>query len=383
MGAKVRKWRAHWYLYERGDDGREIRVHRSRVIGIKKLPVMPALSIADQKLPVWNRWEAQRELARIVANATGGAGVVPGAADSRVAFGWFWRHKWLPLRQATWKPATAAAMTSVLEKRISPRWDAVPLRDITAADLAEWLAQVAQTYSGSMVRRLRLTMNAILEEAIEEDFLTKNPMRRVRLPRLEESERPTLTLEQVRAIAAALPAGRDRLIFLMAVVLGLRPGELFGLRWDDVAPGKLRVDETFGQSGLGTTKTKASKAWVALPQAIADLLSEWRKISTPIAENQWIFPSRGGKQPLRAENWRKRVLAPAAAPLGLGWVTFQVTRRTFATISHDLGINMKSVQAQMRHTTIAMTAGVYTQAIDATQYSALNHIAAEILKKDD
>lgn len=58
------------------------------------------------------------------------------------------------------------------------------------------------------------------------------------------------------------------------------------------------------------------------------------------------------------------MLKPLRKRLGIGGLTFQAFRRTFATQALEIGASVKHVQGQMRHANPEMTAGTYAQVID-------------------
>ncbi len=83
---------------------------------------------------------------------------------------------------------------------------------------------------------------AILEEAVDQDFITKNPARKLAKPETKPVNKRFLALDEIPLLLSRMPF-REELILRITLVLGLRPGELFALRWDDVMGYALRLDE--------------------------------------------------------------------------------------------------------------------------------------------
>ena len=82
---------------------------------------------------------------------------------------------------------------------------------------------------------------------------------------------------------------------------------------------------------------------------------------------------------MRPENWLRRRVKPMAVALGITVpVNFQVMRRTFATNAQGHG-NAKDVQTHLRHTDIATTLDVYTQAIDANVRRLVNAVTTDVM----
>ena len=76
-------------------------------------------------------------------------------------------------------------------------------------------------------------------------------------------------------------------------------------------------------------------------------------------------------------NYRKRVLHKLADDLELPKLTFQVIRRTIATLAQKKG-TVKDVQGVMRHSRTATTTDVYMQEIPESVQSTVNAISAEL-----
>jgi integrase len=147
----------------------------------------------------------------------------------------------------------------------------------------------------------------------------------------------------------------------------MRPGEIFALKRNDVdlVDGSIRVDESLDlKRNLKAPKTESSNAKIPVTPKLKDELENWME-THPGNPDDLLFPNREGR-PRNPKNVLNRMLKPAGLRAGLGKVTFQMLRRTFATHAQNKG-NLKDVQAQMRHSKPDVTAGIYMQAIPEQQ----------------
>ena len=366
----VKKWKVHWYVWI-SDGENEDRRHRSRVIGRKPSKDDRLLSAADAALPVLTKAEAQAELDRIIRVEVGGS---ESRKDGSILFGNFLREQWMPLRRPTWRANTATTILAVIEKHIEPRWERERLDKVDLAAASKWLGELAQKgYSSSMLHKFRMYLRAIIAEAVEQGYLAKDPLRRLKRPVTNKRvDRSYLTMEQVWALRDQVRGFRDQLILDILLATGMRPGELFALRWSDVMDGALYVDEGFSRGHMDAPKTAASIAAVAVPAEIMKQIEQWRRQSKPKDIQAFLFPSEIGT-PLYSENWRKRVLTPAAETAKVK-ATFQVLRRTVATLSIQGGVSVKAVQAQLRHSSAQTTMNVYAQTVTEEQGAAATQI---------
>jgi len=215
----------------------------------------------------------------------------------------------------------------------------------------------------SVVQRARTWLKAAIEEAIDQDFLVKNPARKLEMPVTRNTCKRYLSSEEVQKLLMSLE-GRDRLIARMLNVCALRPGELFALRWRSVQQGRLKIEEAVYRGKVGPTKTEGSAAFVAIPGSLQKELEFWREKCRYPGDDQIVFPSRRGG-PLESHNYLRRVLKSKGKEAGIEDITFQALRRTFATQVRGIG-TVKDAQTQLRHSNATTTMNVYTQEIPAS-----------------
>jgi integrase len=211
------------------------------------------------------------------------------------------------------------------------------------------------------------------------DLIGKNPARKLVNPETKEAEKFVLAKAQARQLLEALPF-RDWLMVAIAAFCAMRPGEIFGLRWSSWRGDHFQIEGTAWRGTLrpGRAKTKRSKSPVTIPDILLPPLQKWREQHASAPAEALIFPTKKGT-PMRPENWLRRRVKPIAVALGITVpVNFQVMRRTFATNAQGHG-NAKDVQTHLRHTDIATTLDVYTQAIDANVRRLVNAVTTDVM----
>jgi hypothetical protein len=159
----------------------------------------------------------------------------------------------------------------------------------------------------------------------------------------------------------------------------LRPGELFGLKWQDfdAAACCMTLTETTYKGKIRPWgKTRGSLTTIPIAAELARDLVEWRKQCPDPSPEAFIFAApRGGF--MDSSNYRKRVLHKLAEKLGLPKLTFQVIRRTIATLAQKKG-TVKDVQGVLRHSRAATTTDVYMQEIPENVRATVNSIHREL-----
>ena len=181
-------------------------------------------------------------------------------------------------------------------------------------------------------------LKSMCAEAVEQDFLAKDPARKLRRPKTRKPDETILEWPQYQAVIDAAQTLHAKLAIKVGSGTAVRPGELFGFRWRSLEKlgndrYALRISETVYKSKLRPwAKTENSESVVPLPKRLAAELLEWRNVSERSGPADFIFPNTQGGF-MDYENFEARVLDPIRERLGLEKLNFQILRRTYATLA--------------------------------------------------
>src|SRR5216684_2811219 len=294
--------------------------------------------------------EAREVLEREITKQTGQSGPNAGRVmnDSSVTFGWFVRNRFFPLKEAHWKEETAKVKKLLIRRDLIDPFDKTPLGNFDKFTLQVHLNNLAKTNSKDRVLQIRAYLRDIFAEAVDQDFLVKDPARKVTVPtQLRDTDRTTLTWWQLRGALSKLNL-RDRILLELDMTNALRP-------WG---------------------KTRKSLGSVHVPKELADDLWLWKQRCPNPSPDAFIFPNKKGGF-MDSNNYRNRVLHGLAQELELPKLTFQVIRRTIATLAQKKG-TVKDIQGVLRHSRIATTTDVYMQEIPGSVQKTVDAISAEL-----
>jgi integrase len=360
-GRRRKVWYGHYNSYVE-ENGKRIRKHSCIVIGEKSR---------------FTKGDAEDRLRQHLGTVSK---QLPRVADQTLA--WFTREKFIPSR-SNWRESTRETNDFYIEKLILPALGHLPLIDLDKFNLQAFLNSLAeQGYTFTVVDHCRTMLGAILDEALDADFIGKNVAKKLQNPETKERKKQTLSMIDTRRVFDALQ-GRDKLILMIAGLCAMRPSEIFGLRWSCWRNDSLYIDSTAwrGKFREGVTKTKASKAPAAVPDAVLPLLRAWEQEINPGSPDEFMFASETGGV-LRPENWLRRRIKPIVKQLKIETpVHFQILRRSFATHAQNFCSNSKDVQSQLRHSDIGTTMNVYTQPVPESTRASVNSIANGILNR--
>ncbi len=131
-----------------------------------------------------------------------------------------------------YKHSTQKHRRFMLKKHLLPRFGDRPLCDLTRQEIQAYVAHLTQAgYAPRSIDHIHDVLSAVLRTAVKWGHLQENPARGVDLPTLR-NVRPkwALTTAQATALLSALPPLARTMVGL-AILSGLRRGELFALRW--------------------------------------------------------------------------------------------------------------------------------------------------------
>ncbi|HVJ05881.1 MAG TPA: tyrosine-type recombinase/integrase [Candidatus Saccharimonadales bacterium] len=328
------------------------------------------------------KYEAREALEQKIAQETGQLAGSKVAQDGSATFGWFVRNRFFPLKEAHWKEETAKVKKLLIQRDLVDDFEEIPLESFDKFTLQLHLNKLAKTRSKDRVLQMRAYLRDIFAEAVDQDFLRKDPARKVRVPsQLRDADKTTLTWEQLRKALSEVLI-RDRVLLELDMTNALRPSELFALRWRcfNAEECTMRVEETVYKGKIRPWgKTQKSLGVVHIPKTLASDLQLWAKQCPHPSPEGFIFPNRRGGF-MDTSNYRKRVLHKLAEDLELPKLTFQVIRRTIATLAQKKG-SVKDVQGVLRHSRTATTADVYMQEIPRSVQATVDSISRELRKK--
>ena len=189
-------------------------------------------------------------------------------------------------------------------------------------------------------------------------------------------------------------------MWCVLLTAGLRPGEAFGLQWEDVdlEIGKLHVQRSLTRRGIKASwrltepKTKRARRVVPLPAMAIEALRAWRAeqgkerllLGAEYEQNEFVFATEFGK-PLHGENISRRNFQRIMAAAELGtWEgkrfrpAFRMydLRHTCATLLLLKGENAKVVSERLGHASIILTLDTYSHVLPDMQEAAAEKMEA-------
>jgi integrase len=298
--------------------------------------------------------------------------------SQRWTFGDFVSQIYLPHYNRKWKGSTAACNLDRFKHHLLCEFAGRTLGTFARIELQDFLDRKAAVgLSFSTVDHLRWDLKQIFGMAVAEDYLRKNPAALLFTPKTAaRPARPTMSRAQVTLLFSVLEP-RELAICMLATVGGMRPGEIFGLKWRHVKPDHLEIEQRLYRGKIDSPKNARSERTVALSEGLQAAIANWRALSADPGPDAWVFPSESLKTPLAKDNCWRRWIAPKLKAVGLEWANFHVMRRTHASLMRELQVDPKVVADQLGHS-LDVNLNVYTQTGLGQRKEAVNALESAL-----
>ncbi len=173
-----------------------------------------------------------------------------------------------------WKNSTARTNVDRIRYHLSVFKDR-PLRGMLRKELQELLGDKGREgLSFSVIAHLRWDLKQIFDLALAEGRVDRNPA--VLLftpPNARRIEKRQLNWQEVQNLLLGLRL-RERLIVSLALIVGMRPGEIFALQWRHYRGSSITVDQRVYRGEIDTPKTVKSVREVALSRGVQSLMEQ-------------------------------------------------------------------------------------------------------------
>jgi integrase len=267
---------------------------------------------------------------------------------------------------------TADNYRGIIERHLIPAVGKRRLRDLTVLDVDHLLHEKYESgLSDSTVQRIRMILIKALRHAERRDLVARNVAALTDLRRTKRRAGRSLTPEQARSLLGAAQNDRLGITVELGLYLGLRPGEVLGLKWDDIdfARGTLSVRRSIkrekNQLTLGNPKTSGSTRTLKIPEDLVTALLRHRDAQNALridAGELWhdmdfVVATEIGT--LVDPSNARRALDSMCNRVAIGHWNPNALRHSFASLLSLSGAPMEEVADAMGHVDTRMTSQVY------------------------
>nr|WP_305117266.1 site-specific integrase [Acutalibacter muris] len=290
---------------------------------------------------------------------------------------------------------TAYYYNNYIEKHIVPGIGSIRLDKLTTIQIQQFYNKLktsgrVQRYahielkdkglSNRFIHGIHGVLRSALDQAVKERLITSNPAEGCKLPKIEKKEMKVLLPEQIGAYLQEANRRGFLPAYYLELTSGLRRGELLALLWTDLDVENMTISVTKqvnrinGELKVSQPKTSNSIRTIPIPKQAVDLLIlEHEKHP----DNPYMFPSPKTGTMYDPDSFRhthEKILAAA----GIEHIRFHDLRHTFATLSLQHGVDVKTLSNTLGHYSAGFTLDTYTHATQRMKREAAETIGSVI-----
>ncbi|QES07465.1 site-specific integrase [Streptomyces venezuelae] len=275
---------------------------------------------------------------------------------------------------------------------LSPMLGTKRLESLSVPDVRRFLLQLEKKTTAATAKESHRVLRTALSAACREELIVRNVAKLVEPPRAAARDLSPWSLDETLDFLAA--ARRDPLYaaFVLAIAMGLRRGEIVGLRWNDidlenrVLLVRQQVQRRRGVLYNDETKGRRSRAIPLPAMCLAPL--RWHRMrqkatyeatGTEWAATGYVFATRTGR-PVEPRNVHRSFVRVSEAA-GLRPIRLHDARHGCATLLTVAGVVPRVVMEILGHSQISLTMDVYTHVVQDTQREAISHMDRLLKRK--
>jgi integrase len=337
--------------------------------------------------------QAQNECARLISELNGGQYI----ETAKITVGQF-LERWLEHVKHQVSPRTHERYSEIVRKNINPLLGAVLLTKLRPLQISDAYAQARASgrrdgrggLAPSTVRYMHVILKAAMGQAVRWQILAHNPVDAVDAPKIERGTMHTYDLTQTAALIEVTRGTRMRITIILAVLCGLRRGEIAALRWRDInlENGQLVVNESAEQTQAGVRykKPKSGKGrMVALSARVVNELRSHRAqqaeellaLGVPLSDGTFVIAQVDGS-PLQPRTITHQWQLLLAENKSLPRIRFHDLRHAHATHMLSSGVHPKIASERLGHSKVGITMDLYSHVLPGMQEDAVARVDREL-----
>ena len=274
-----------------------------------------------------------------------------------------------------------------------------PMKKITQKHIQEYVNYLSTCVSPKTAKNFIMLLKVIFTAAIKEHIIPeeKDPMRNIIKPRQKKRQIEAYNMEEFNLLLKLAEEDENetiKLILNLALLSGIRRGEMAGLKWEDVHFDEkyLFIHENrlvvYGKEYIKEPKTDAGIRKIFIPDQLLEVLAEYRqkylihKIQkgASFADRGYVVSKPDGNPftPQGITNCYLRFMKRHKDQIR--YLKFHGLRHTYASILIELGENPKTVQHNLGHADVALTLQIYSHSFESAQKEAARKLSESIDK---
>lgn len=281
-----------------------------------------------------------------------------------------WAMEWLKTYKSSAAYNTQETYRQTISAHVIPTIGHMRIKDVRPYHIQRVLNEKREKGLTRAVVKIALTLNQIFKRAVENKMLASNPSDTVDVPRIPKTKKRALTENEKNLIMTAHLDIKTKAFLFTLLYAGIRRGEALSLSWSDIdlSSGSINVCKAHITKQntpeiKDVPKSEAGNRTIPIPATLISVLLEYKKTAT----SEYVFPATKNKLMSKSEfrrfwdgaikQLKERLEGEEKLPSD---ITPHIFRHTYATMLFYSGVDMKTAQYLLGHSTLSMTMEIYT-----------------------
>lgn len=264
------------------------------------------------------------------------------------------------LHSQTRKATTTYDYETSLRLHISPTFGNKRLNIIKPSDIQLWQNKLLDKLSPRRARVIRATFNTIFEDAMRDEIIDKNPISRIKTPKLDKIEVKSFSFEEIKTIIATAKDEMKAFVSL-GFFSGMRTGEMIGLRWEDVDFDKkeIHIKRAIKMGVVSAPKTKNSIRTIDILDNLLPYLKEQYELTGK--HKSYVFLNPNNEHYYDIKRIRNVKWKNLLKECSIEYRTIYQMRHSFATVMIENSEDILWVSNMLGHADASMTLQMYAK----------------------
>ncbi len=301
-----------------------------------------------------------------------------------------WLDIWLKdYKKNLIKPTTLSTYKNRIENHLKPNLGHIKLKDLTTHKVQIFVNKlIDENISPKHISGIINVLKASIEQAILNEMLNKNVTKNIVMPKVVSKKADILTKEQQSLFIELCKTTYLGNVFIFSLGTGMRIGEVLALTWGDInfINNTISISKTITitknyddphskwEKSFGDVKTTSSNRIIPIMSPIKKLLLEqmdyqdiWKEKACELYNNSsdLVFTTQVGT-PLDPRNMQ-RTFHNIRKKANINHMSIHSLRHTFASRGLENGVDLKVMQDLLGHSSIKITADLYTHVLPDTK----------------
>ncbi len=293
---------------------------------------------------------------------------------------------WLESRKGKIEETTMYNNICYVRNHIKPAIGDYKLQEITPIICQRFVDNMSNNgYAFNTVDRVTTTIKMAFDQAVRFKIIKQNYMRMVEMPKRTKKKMTVWTVEEINQFLEHTKTKRYYCVYVIALLTGMRQGEILGLRWQDIdfKEKLIYVRQTlthYGKDFKDGAKTDSGVRIISLPEKLIPVLkAEYKKVQElkknkgkDFEDHDLVICAENGKRVFPSNLFK--AFKKDVKNSGVPEITFHEMRHTHATMLIQKNINAKIISERLGHSKIGITLDTYSHVLPSMQQEVAQKI---------